>query len=462
MLREAGQGAFHRRAAQYSPTIIILPTGGSDWRKLETKGTNVEWKTTAASVGGDAVTILVAQYDWEALGLGMMRYVYAIVALREMDLEGPFWFNRGFGLFYETVQYDGDKVKLGRANPRIFYLQNHAWIPWGRLFQVNADSPEFIKEPLVYAYDAEVALFTQFLFSNPDRAWTTRLVAWLEELRSGAPPAEQHFKAVFGQDWKQWQGTMQHYLAGGEYSLLQLRMPPAVTHFTEGRPVLPVREIRDLFILSQILVQRTPESEASLAALLATGLATPSLREMLVEACLAWQKPEPALRTIRQLIAEGSTNAEVYRVGDELLNAPNGPFGLNARHGPETAELRAWDQRGLALEPLDYNLNNSCAQNEAAALVVDQQSITTIEDCYRRIKGRGPTDEVIAALAMALWRVGETTTAAQLGAKLAGDPLTRQRWRNLANHLCQRLAAEQATGTGAAESTVPVRDEPRD
>jgi hypothetical protein len=441
MLREAGQAAFRRVAARYSPTIIILPTGGSDWRKLQTKGGEVEWKTSAAYVGGTVVPILVAQYDWEAEGLSLMRSIYAEVERREMDLEGPFWFERGLGLFYETAGYDGDRVDLGHANPRIFYLQDHAWIPWDRFFQVGPNSPEFVKERLVYAYEGQAALFTQFLFSNPDRIWTTRLVAWLDYLRTGAPPTEEQFKAIFGQDWKRWGETMQDYLAGGKYSLLQLRMSPAATRFTEGRPELPVREIRDLFILTQILVQQTAESEASLDALLVTGLPSPNLREMLIEACLEWKKPEPALRTVRQLIAEGSTNARVYQVGDELLNSDNGEFGLDARHGPETAELRAWDQRGLALEPLDCDLNNSCAENEAAALLVDQQSITTIEDCYRRIKGRAPTDEVIAALAMALWRVGETATAAELAAKLAGDPLARTQWRAMANQLCQRLAA---------------------
>ena len=462
MLREAGQVAFHRLAGNYSSTIIVLPTGGSDWRKLETKGGTVEWKSSAARVGGTVVPILVAQYDWEALGLGVMRSVYADVERREMDLEGPLWFERGLGLFYETVEYDGDRVTLGRANPRIFYLQNHAWIPWDRFFQADTASPEFVKERLIHSYEGQDALFTQFLFSNPDRAWTTRLVAWLQYLQSGAPPTEAQFKAIFGQDWKQWKETMQRYLAGGQYSTLQLRMPQAATRFAEGKPELPVREIRDLFILTQVLIQRTAESEASLDALLVTGLASPNLREMLIEACLTWKKEDPALRTLRQLIAEGSTNPQVYLVGDELLNAHNGIFGLNARHGPETTELRAWDERGLALEPLDYNLNNACAENEAAALVVDQQSITTIEDCYRRIKGRGPTDEVIAALAMALWRVGETTTAAELATKLGGDPLARARWRNMANHLCQRIAAEKAAPAGAAETDAPVRDEPRD
>jgi hypothetical protein len=461
MLREAGQGAFRRVAARYSPTIIILPTGGSDWRKLETKGGSVEWKTSSVRVGGTVVPILVAQYDWEAGGLSLMRLLYADVERREMDLEGPFWLERGFGLFYETVGYDGDRVDLGRGNQRVFYLQDHAWIPWDRFFQVRGDSPEFVKERLVNAYEAQAALFTQFLFSNPDRIWMTRLVAWLDYLRSGARPTEEEFKAIFGQDWKQWKETMQHYLAGGQYSMLQLRISPAAMHFTEGKPELPVREIRDLFILTQILVQHTAESEASLDALLVTGLSSPNLREMLIEACLDWKKPDPALRTVRQLIAEGSMNAHVYYVGDELLNSQHGNFGLNARHGPETAELRAWDQRGLALEPLDCDLNNACAENEAAALIVDQQSIATIEECYRRIKGRAPTDEVIAALAMALWRVGETTTAAELATKLAGDPLVRTRWRAMANHLAQRIAAQKSAPASADVTEAPVPGEPR-
>jgi hypothetical protein len=312
-------------------------------------------------------------------------------------------------------------------------------LPWGRFFEVTDTSPEFTKEDRVGFYEAQAAVFTQFLFSNPDHVWVNRLVAWLDYLQSGAPATEAQFAAIFGQDWKKWQETMESYLDGGSYRVFQVKVAPSAIQFTEAKPDLPVREIRELFILTKILVQEVPESATSLDALLAGGLRSPCLRELLTEACLQWKRPDAALQNVRQLIAEGSTNAHVYRWGDALVTSHAGPFGLDCRYGPELAEVRTWDRRGLELEPLDSDLNESFAANEACAAVVDQQSITTIEDCYRRIKGRVPTDKVITALAMALWRIDETATAGALAAKLEGDSLVRKDEREIAAELVKRI-----------------------
>jgi len=455
MLRQAGQAAFGRVAGRYSPTIIILPSASSDWRKLETKRGAVEWKTVSVAVGGQVVPALVAQYDWQALGLGMMQSVYAAIEQREMDIEGPFWLQRGLNYFYETVQFDGNQVRLGRANPRIFALQDHPWIPWGRFFEVNPSSPEFTKEKLVSTYEAQVALFTQFLFSNPDRIWVARLVAWLDYLRSGSPPIEAQFAAIFGQDWKKWQDTMRGYLFGGSYNIFRFELPSSTVHFQESKPELPVKEIRELFILIQTLLQNVPDSQVSLNALLTGGLQSPCLRELLIESCLHWQRPAEALQNVRQLIAAGSTNARVYRLGDLLLTGYAGALGPDCRFGPEITEVRAWDRRGLALEPLYSDLNDSLAFNEACAPLVDQQSITTIEGCYLRLKGRAPTDKVITSLAIALWRMGESTTAAGLAAKLEGDPLVAQRCRNIAADLLQRIGDAKAKNQQGAHAPVP-------
>ena len=448
MLHFAGQLVFGRRAANFGPTILILPTASSDWRKLEEKGSGVEWKAAVASVGGDVVDVVVAQYDWQNQGLGLVRAMCAHIDQRRMDIPAPFWFSEGLGCFYETAEFDGDKLKLGHINPRVFYLKEHNWLSWERFFQVSPSSPEFTKISNVDQYVGQAALFTQYLFANSDRAWLGRLVAWKDYLQTGAPPTEGQFKAIFGQDWRKWQGTMEDYLSSGSYNVFQVRVPPQITHFTETKYKLPVKEMRELFILGQTLLQKVPDSKTSLDALLAKGLQSEPLREMLVESCLNWKRRDAALENVRRLIAAGSTNPRVYRQGDALLTSYAGRFSLDLRYGPELAEVRDWDRRGLELEPLYTDLNNSFAGNEAGAPVVDQQSITTIEACYERLKGRAPTDEVITVLAMALWRSGDTKTAKSLATKLRDDPLVAKRWRDVATALVDRINSTAQAAAG--------------
>ncbi len=441
MMHFAAQIVSGRKAAELGTTLVILPTASSDWRKLESKGGGVEWKSAATIAGGEVVDVVVAQYDWEQDGLGVIRAVMAHRDMQRMDISAPFWFGRGYGTFYETADFDGDKVILGHVSPRIWQLKDRRWLPWDRFFQVTPQSPEFTKENRVAQFEAQAAVFVQYVFANPDRAWTGRLVAWIEYLRSGAAPTEAQFKTIFGMDWRKCQSTLETYMDGGRYNLFQVKVPPQFSHFTETKFKLPVKEMRELFILTQTLVQNVPDSKTSLDALLARGLESETLRELLTESCLEWDRDAAALKNVRQLIEGGSRNPRVYREGDALLTRYGGPFALDLRYGPELAEVGAWDRRGLQLEPLYTNLNESLAVNEACAAVVDQQSITTIEECYARIRGRAPTDRVISALAMALWRIGDTKTASELAVRLKNDALVNERERKFAAELLTRIAA---------------------
>jgi hypothetical protein len=358
-----------------------------------------------------------------------------------MDIAAPFWFERGLSFYFDTAEFDGDRVKLGRIDARAYQLTQDAWVPWGRFFEVNPSSPEFTKESQVGRFEGQAALFTQFLLSNPDRRWSRKLIAWRDYLEAGGSPTESQFASVFGQDWKQWQFTLKSYLDSGRYNVFPIALAADVTHFPETHFDLPAREVRELFVLIQTLLQRVPDSAVSLDALLRNGLRSDCLRELLLESCNSWGRQDAALKVVRQLIASGSKNSRVYRMGDALLTRDAGPFGLDSRMGPELPEVRGWDRRGIELEPLDVDLNESWAVNEACAPVVDQQSITTIEDCYRRIRNRRSTDQVIAALAMALWRIGDTQTAGDIAAKLADDPLVNKRYRALAQDLLGRIRA---------------------
>jgi hypothetical protein len=456
MVYFATQVVFGRPAANLGPTVVILPTASSDWHKLEAKGGGVEWKAATTATTGFAMDVIVAQYDWENEGLGGIRALMAETNCKRMDIAAPFWFHRGVECFYETAAFEGDKVILGHANSRIMALHNQAWLPWDRFFKVTPQSPEFRKEDKVQVYEGQAAAFTQYLFTNPDHAWTGRLVAWLEYLRSGGAPTEQQFKTIFGQDWKAWQTTMERYLNGGEYSLFEVKVPPQFSHFTETKYNLPVKEMRELFVIAQTLVQSVPDSKTSLDALLAHGLQSEALREVLLESCLEWERYDDALKIVRELIAAGTKNPRVYREGDALLTRYGGPFTLDLRYGPELAEVRAWDRRGLELEPLYTNLNESFAANEANAPVVDQQSIMTIEDCYRRIRGRAPVDKTLMALAVALWRTGDTKTASELAQRLKDDALVSEYYRNMAGELLDRIGAN---ANGGGNSAAEVSDD---
>lgn len=450
MLHAAAQRFFGRRALNLHPVTLILPTARSDWRQLQSKG-GVEWEV---AVSGEAVTVtdlIVVQYDWQDHGLSTMRSAQAGTEAARLNLYGPFWFEYGLHNLLETAEFNKDVVGLGRANSRSLQLERGGWVPWGRFFEVTPASPEFRKESLVGPFTAQTTVFMHYLFTNPDRAWIGRLSAWLDYLNAGHAPTEAEFKAIFTQDWKTWQRTMETYTKEGSYRIYNVKVPPEAVKFPETKYELPVREMRDLFVLGQILVQDVPASETALDEILAKGLKTASLRELLAAACIRRKRPEAALPILRKLIEEGSKNPRVYNRAASLLTERNAPkLSLDARLGEEVVEARRWCQRALELEPFFREANFTLAWIEALAPEVDQQGIATIETLYRRTRGALPSDELIMPLAVALWRVGDTATARQLCAKLKDEALATKQSRELAKELFDRL------NPGAAVQPAPA------
>jgi hypothetical protein len=134
-----------------------------------------------------------------------------------------------------------------------------------------------------------------------------------------------------------------------------------------------------------------------------------------------------------------------------LLTDESAPtITIDARVGPEVAEARAWCRQALELEPLFPDANMMLAFLEALAPEVDQQGIATIEGLYRQTKDRIPTDDVISALAIALWRTGDLETARELSAKLKTDALSSKQSREIAAALLGRISSTVTVPTTKA------------
>lgn len=423
MQHAATQLFLGRRPLKSAPTTLILPTNDSDWTKLASKG-NVEWKVAVSSEADEISDLIVVQYDWQDYGSSIVRAAQAKSELRRLHFKAPFWFHRGIGTFFETAEFTKDSVRLGRENPRIRHLNHRDWLRWGRFFEVDEKAEEFTKENKISLYEGQSTLLLQYIFTHPDASWTKRLTAWLDYLNAGHAPTETEFKQIFQHDFKAWQQTLERYMQGGQYRIYTVKVPAEALKFPETKVQPSVTEMRELFILAQILTQSVAASQTSLDGLLAKELKTDSLRPFLVAACLEWKREDAALAELRRLIASGTDNPAVYLLAAARLFARRVPvLGPHGRLGDEVTEIRQWCRRALDLEPLHPPASELLAWAEALAPEVDQQGIATIEALYARQRQRWPVDDLISALAVALWRAGEHETARALGLKLQEDAL---------------------------------------
>lgn len=441
LLRWAGQPLFGRTAMKLGPVTVIMPTARSDWRKLENKDA-LEWESTASAVGLGLADAIIVQHDWQDEGLGATMAMLAHADTTRLDVRGPFWFGHGLASMYEMVEFDGNNVVFGRASPRTARFAHAAhWLPWARFFAVERSSREYVKEDTVGQYTGQACVFTHYLFTNEDRSYIGRLAAWLDHLNAGHPPTEEHFQSVFGQDWTTWQRTMYDYVNNGKYRLYTVRVPPEAVAYTESIHRLPVAEMRELFVLAQILLQEVPASDEALDGLLEKGIQSDCLRELLAAACLRRKRPEAALGQLQQLITAGSANPRVYATAAELQLGIAADAGRAGRLGREADQARKWLVRAVELEPRLRTANESLAYVEAFGPEVDQHSIATIELAYQNLRGRAPTHDVIVALAMATWRIGDADTAKELAAKVSIDSTAGRETRALAQGILESAKA---------------------
>jgi hypothetical protein len=282
------------------------------------------------------------------------------------------------------------------------------------------------------------------MLSHSDPIWLERLVDWNARRVADPEPKEEEFKAIFGEDWKTWQQTMDAYFRGGRYQLMSIRVPPVVAGVQPVKLDLPVREMRELFVIAQVLNQNLPASQAALDSLLAKGLKTEALRELLAEACTRWRRPEAKVALLREVIADGSNSATVFsELAREIAGVAWLRPNLRRRLGVETKEICELCSRALAIDPLLLEANHLLAFTHAYGPESGPDNVKAIEEIYRRIAGSMRTNDVVLDAGVAHWRAGNTAAAAKITQAIMDSPYADEEDKALARKLTAALAEDR-------------------
>ncbi|HEX2855561.1 MAG TPA: hypothetical protein VHO24_20160, partial [Opitutaceae bacterium] len=294
MLHLAAVKYLGRPSFKREPTIMVLPTSKSDWRKVESSA-KFEWKVAVSQPTSRIAGLIAVQYDWQSFLRGGPDTVFAALGKVEqqaMRLEGPLWFGQGMGRFFETVKFEDDSVILGKPSSRARRMRRKEWLAWPDFFKVTTASKEFTTTDGMVVFAGQSAAFVHYLLTNPDPVWHSRLMQWALMLQSGVEPTEDEFAKVFGFKWEAWQKEMDDHVRDRSDMTATVRFTKEEAGFPRTKANLEAREMRELFILAQVLNQRIPASETSLDLLLAKGLKTETLRGLLLEACVKWKRQD--------------------------------------------------------------------------------------------------------------------------------------------------------------------------
>jgi hypothetical protein len=441
MLHLAAAKYLQRQTFKRPPTIVVLPTARSDWRKLEATAA-VEWHVAVSQPIRRLMGLVVVQYNWEGwlVGDNVVLASLGKAQLEDMKLGGPLWFGYGMGSFFETARFDGNTVVLGKQTARSRTMWMHGWLPWDAFFRATTTSPEFTKSSGITKFTGQAAAFVHYVLTNPDPVWRERMMDWVARLQAGHEPTEQEFKEVFGQDWESWQKTIKAHVANRRDHPPVIELTAEEMNFPRTKFELPVREMRELFVLAQILNQKIPASEIALDALLAKGVKTESFRELLVEACVKFKRNDAAQAQLQAMVDARSENPAVYvAIAEDRFRSRVPRITLQAQLGDGAAEIRALCRKALELEPFFPEAHNLLAWTEALSPPVEPENIAVIETSEHALNGIVSTTEIVSALAIAQWRKGNPEAARALSQKLLASPYANKKSKDLATALLAEL-----------------------
>lgn len=462
MLHMIAQVMFGRRPLAHEPMTIILPTSRSDWRKLRSKG-RVEWKVAVSGFNTYAYGSLV-EYDWQRDGIDTLWAGMSSTETRWLGLELPFTLNKGVAFFYETLKVGDGGVRIGRGNPRVAALNHYGWMDWSRLFGVGAGSSEFVKESGdLYRFSGQASLFVHYLLTREDTVSLPQLLQWGALLEAGVAPTSEHFQAVFGLTYDALQARLEKFLNGEEFKVKIFGFPPEALNFVVTEVDVKVQEMRDLFVLVQIINQQVDDSKASLDVLLAKGLTTRALAPLLIEACADWGRPTETLTELRAMLAEGHDAAEAYALAAKLLLEESMKIDdIDSWIAAEpAAQARRWCEAALEREPLLLEANECLTALLVHGETVTPEDVDRVKHRCEVMAGNGRTDVCLAALALGAWRAGDPDRARRICQHVLGSDYAGKRARTLVEGVLARIdggAPATAPAAGAATAEPAATD----
>lgn len=248
---------------------------------------------------------------------------------------------------------------------------------------------------------------------------------------------------------------MRYYLQSGQYQITKVPIRSSSMNIEPIRLDLPIREMRELFILSQVSNQDRKASHVSLDALLARGLKSESLREILAATCLKLGRREAGREALLSAIDSGTANPSVYTLAGSLAIEDELPaLAIDASIPTSAArQIQSWAETALQLDPRHPEAHRLRAFAIALSPELEDSHLAVLEASYRQLLGDTSTSDVLTALLLARHRLGDSRSARALAQQLSESPFAS----NNARRIAQVVLAVPSPSAPAAATPPPAK-----
>jgi hypothetical protein len=283
------------------------------------------------------------------------EYIHLLMHARGYRL--PPWLNEGIAELYATMEFEEERVRVGKHNPfHVMLLNRSRLMPLAQLFSVTQASPDYNEGDRRGIFYAQSWALVHYCLTgkrkNKDLGEDfSRLLAAMQR---GLPP-ERCVQESFGMSLKDLEDELGGHVRGGQYFVKNYKVPKV--DFEARVKFRPASDFeRDVALMN--LKWRIQQNGDATMKMLEFAEREPTAArpyEVLAAMAMLDQERKRAIDYWQMAAARKSTNAFVYEeLAEDSMRQYLAGISLDFRlPDDEAAQLRGWLDRALALDP-DY------------------------------------------------------------------------------------------------------------
>jgi tetratricopeptide (TPR) repeat protein len=308
-----------------APTTVFVFRNDEDCTPYKSRWQGRVRNIAGWFVGSESENRIAMSARWNSDPRPVIFHEYVHDFVRANLPMAPPWFNEGLAEFYSTFIADEEQARIGRpVEEHVFALRDIPWLPLGRLFAVEHDSPEYNEAFLQGIFYAESWALVHYLRNgNPDRRG--QLGRLFEASRSGHL-TEPTFLAATGSDFATFEAELRSYLKGGRFPYSGLDLRSMTKNEPKVRAISPAETLARLGgLLAAEGSERSAEAEEHFLLALELEPGNPTALSGLAELRSEGGEGLEAERLFRLAVANPSADAQVwYGFGSFLLDRLSG------------------------------------------------------------------------------------------------------------------------------------------
>jgi tetratricopeptide (TPR) repeat protein len=354
------------------------------------------------------------------------EYIHLLMHARGFRL--PPWLGEGVAELYETMEFEDNRVKIGKHNPiHVMQLNRTAMMPLAKLFAITHSSPEYNEGDRRTIFYAQSWALLHYCLTAKRKGKELgegfdQLITLMQQGYAPNVCVQQAYGMTIG-DMEEELGS---HVRGGRYLLKTYQLPEV--DFKSRVSFRPASDFERDVALANLKwrLQRNGDATYHVMQLAEKNAASPRPLEVLAGIMRATGERKRAIDYWTEAAKLGTTNPYVYGelAKDSLRQYLSGASAEFRLSEDVSKELRGWLDRAVVLEPNYAEAWDWLAITEAYAA---KPRVAVVNQLSKQREKFGNRPRLMAGVAVIALRINKPELAEQIADALLAMPSVTRR-----------------------------------